>query len=73
LGRPSPDRREFVRAGAHAQFLRRYAFLFAAGFGMLLFFSTLDTVLQTIVHDQMRQRVMGVWSVVFGAMIPLAP
>jgi MFS family permease len=46
-------------------------FLFAAGFGMLLFFSTSNTVLQTIVPDQMRGRVMGVWSLVFGAMIPL--
>ncbi|PYL09425.1 MAG: MFS transporter [Verrucomicrobia bacterium] len=47
------------------------AFLFTAGFGMLLFFSTSNTVLQTIVADEMRGRVMGVWSLVFGAMIPL--
>jgi MFS family permease len=46
-------------------------FLFVAGFGMLLFFSTTNTVLQTIVPDEMRGRVMGVWSLVFGAMIPL--
>src|SRR5205814_10459684 len=46
-------------------------FFFAAGFGMLLFFSTSNTVLQTIVPDEMRGRVMGVWSLVFGAMIPL--
>jgi MFS family permease len=46
------------------------AFLFVAGFGMLLFFSTSNTVLQTIVSDEMRGRVMGVWSLVFGAMIP---
>ena len=45
--------------------------LFGAGFGMLLFFSTSNTVLQTIVPDEMRGRVMGVWSLVFGAMIPL--
>jgi predicted MFS family arabinose efflux permease len=38
---------------------------------MMLFFSTSNTVLQTIVPDEMRGRVMGVWSVVFGAMIPL--
>jgi MFS family permease len=48
-----------------------FLFLFAAGFGMLLFFSTSNTVLQTIVPDEMRGRVMGVWSLVFGAMIPL--
>ncbi len=47
------------------------AFLFVAGFGMLLFFSTSNTALQTIVPDEMRGRVMGVWSLVFGAMIPL--
>src|SRR5204862_6408158 len=47
------------------------AFLFIGGFGMLLFFSTSNTVLQTIVPDEMRGRVMGVWSLVFGAMIPL--
>src|SRR5205809_3099653 len=46
-------------------------FLFVAGFGMLLFLSTSNTLLQTIVPDEMRGRVMGVWSLVFGAMIPL--
>jgi MFS family permease len=46
-------------------------FLVVSGFGMMLFFSTSNTVLQTIVPDDMRGRVMGVWSVVFGAMIPL--
>jgi hypothetical protein len=45
--------------------------LLVAGFGMLLFFSTSNTVLQTIVPDEMRGRVMGIWSLVFGAMIPL--
>ncbi len=38
---------------------------------MLLFFSTSNTVLQTIVPDEMRGRVMGVWGLVFGGMIPL--
>jgi predicted MFS family arabinose efflux permease len=52
-------------------FYSSLAFLFVAGFGMLLFFSTSNTVLQTIVPDEMRGRVMGVWSLVFGAMIPL--
>jgi MFS family permease len=45
--------------------------LFLTGFGMLLFFSTSNTVVQTIVPDEMRGRVMGVWSLFFGAMIPL--
>src|ERR1051326_8431717 len=50
---------------------RRVLFRSVAGFGMLLFFSTTNTVLQTIVPDDMRGRVMGVWSLIFGAMIPL--
>jgi MFS family permease len=52
-------------------FYSSLVFLLVAGFGMLLFFSTSNTVLQTIVPDEMRGRVMGVWSLVFGAMIPL--
>jgi MFS family permease len=52
-------------------FYSSLAFLLVAGFGMLLFFSTSNTVLQTIVPDDMRGRVMGVWSLVFGAMVPL--
>jgi MFS family permease len=46
-------------------------FMTIGGFGMLLFFSTSNTVMQTIVPDEMRGRVMGVWGLVFGAMIPL--
>ena len=52
-------------------FYAALVFLFVAGFGMLLFFSTSNTALQTIVPDEMRGRVMGVWALVFGAMIPL--
>ncbi|MGI9086941.1 MAG: MFS transporter [Chthoniobacterales bacterium] len=47
------------------------AFMMLGGFGMLLFFSTSNTVMQTIVPDEMRGRVLGVWGLVFGAMIPL--
>jgi len=53
------------------EFVPALVLLFVGGFGMLLFFATSNTVLQTIVPDEMRGRVMGVWSLVFGAMIPL--
>ena len=46
-------------------------FMCLGGFGMLLFFSTSNTVMQSIVPDEMRGRVLGVWGLVFGAMIPL--
>ncbi|MEY2519754.1 MAG: hypothetical protein QOF24_1513 [Verrucomicrobiota bacterium] len=41
------------------------------GFGVVLYFSTSNTVLQTIVPDEMRGRVMGIWTLIFGGMIPL--
>ncbi len=41
------------------------------GWGMLLFFSTINTVLQTTASDQMRGRVMGIWALIFGGMTPL--
>src|SRR6266853_5288119 len=39
------------------------------GWGMLLFFSTTNTLLQTTASDQMRGRVMGSSALVFGAMV----
>ncbi|MCA1660389.1 MAG: MFS transporter, partial [Verrucomicrobiaceae bacterium] len=54
-----------------SNFIVSLVLLFISGLGMLLFFSTSNTVLQTIVPDHMRGRVMGVWSLIFGAMIPL--
>ena len=44
--------------------------LAGAGFGMMLFFSTSNTTVQTIVADEMRGRVMGIWALIFGGMIP---
>src|SRR6266446_619935 len=41
------------------------------GWGMLLFFSTTNTLLQTTASDQIRGRVMGIWALVFGGMTPL--
>jgi MFS family permease len=44
--------------------------LAGTGFGMMLFFSTSNTTVQTIVPDEMRGRVMGIWALIFGGMIP---
>ncbi len=45
--------------------------LAVGGWGMLLFFSTVNTFLQTSSTDAMRGRVMGVWALAFGGMTPL--
>ena len=47
------------------------ALLTMVGFGIVLYFSTSNTVLQSIVPDEMRGRVMGIWTLIFGGMIPL--
>jgi MFS family permease len=44
--------------------------LAVAGWGMLLFFSTTNTLLQTSASDEMRGRVMGIWTLVFGGTTP---
>jgi MFS family permease len=41
------------------------------GWGMLLYFATTNTLIQTSVSDKMRGRVMGIWALVFGGMMPL--
>jgi len=56
-------------------FVKVYAlaliFLAIGGWGMLLFFSTINTLLQTNTADEMRGRIMGIWALIFGAMTPL--
>lgn len=47
------------------------ALLAVVAFGVVLYFSTSNTVLQSIVPDEMRGRVMGIWTLIFGGMIPL--
>lgn len=42
-----------------------------SGWGMLLFFVTTNTLLQMSASDEMRGRVMGVWALVFGGMMPV--
>lgn len=46
-------------------------FLAGAGFGLLLFFSSANSAVQTSVKDEMRGRVMGIWALVFGGAVPL--
>lgn len=45
--------------------------LAVGGWGLLLFFSTTNTLLQTNASDEMRGRVMGIWALVFGSTTPL--
>jgi len=40
-------------------------------FGMMIFFSMANTQIQINVPDEMRGRVMGVWSLMFGTVIPV--
>jgi MFS family permease len=42
-----------------------------AGFCMISFFSTSNGMIQTAVPDGLRGRVMGLWTLVFGASLPL--
>ena len=42
-----------------------------AGWGMLLYFSTTNTLIQMSVADGMRGRVMGIWALVFGGVMPV--
>ncbi len=47
------------------------ACLAVGGWGMLLYFSTTNTLLQTSVSNEMRGRVMGIWALLFGGMMPI--
>jgi len=47
------------------------ACLAVGGWGMLLYYSTTNTLVQTSVSDDMRGRVMGIWALVFGGMMPV--
>ena len=44
--------------------------LAGAGFGLMLFMATSNSAIQTSVPDDMRGRVMGVWALIFGGMMP---
>jgi len=45
--------------------------LLFAGAGMIIFFSTANSIIQTLVPDEFRGRVMGIWTFVFGGSLPV--
>jgi MFS family permease len=45
--------------------------IFFAGFGIVLFFSTGNSLVQTFSPDPLRGRIMGIWALVFGGGMPL--
>jgi MFS family permease len=45
--------------------------LFFAGFGITLFFSIGNSIIQTQSPDHLRGRLMGIWALVFGGSMPL--
>jgi len=46
-------------------------FLFFAGFGIILFFSLGNSIIQTHSPDHLRGRLMGIWALVFGGGMPI--
>jgi predicted MFS family arabinose efflux permease len=47
------------------------AFLGISGAGMILFSATSNTVVQTMVPDELRGRVMGIWALIFAGSTPI--
>ena len=45
--------------------------LFFAGFGIILFFSIANSIIQTQSPDHLRGRLMGIWALVFGGGMPI--
>jgi len=45
--------------------------IFFVGFGIVLFFSTGNSLVQTYSPDPLRGRIMGIWALVFGGGMPL--
>jgi MFS family permease len=45
--------------------------LFMAGFGIILFYSIGNSIIQTESPDHLRGRIMGIWALVFGGSLPI--
>jgi MFS family permease len=56
----------FIHEPVGAAFL-----LFFAGFGIILFFSIGNSIIQTQSPDHLRGRLMGIWALVFGGSMPI--
>lgn len=71
----------FIGAGIYGIFIILFGFmhqsvgaaffLFFAGFGIILFFSVGNSIIQTQSPDHLRGRLMGIWALVFGGSMPL--
>ena len=70
----------YIGAGIYGAFIILFGFmhqpvgaaflLFFAGFGIILFFSIGNSIIQTQSPDHLRGRLMGIWALVFGGSLP---
>ncbi len=71
----------YTGAGIYAAFIILFGFmhqpvgaaflLFFAGYGITLFFSIGNSIIQTQSPDHLRGRLMGIWALVFGGSMPI--
>ncbi len=71
----------YTGAGIYGAFIILFGFmhqpvgaaflLFFAGFGIILFFSIGNSIIQTQSPDHLRGRLMGIWALVFGGSMPI--
>jgi MFS family permease len=71
----------FLGASIYAAFIILFGFthtmlaaavlLYLAGFGIILFFSVGNSLVQTQSPDHLRGRIMGIWALVFGGGMPI--
>ena len=71
----------YIGAGIYGAFIILFGFmhepvgaaflLFFAGFGIILFFSIGNSIIQTQSPDHLRGRLMGIWALVFGGSMPI--
>lgn len=71
----------YTGAGIYGSFIILFGFMhqpigaafliFFAGFGIILFYSIGNSIIQTQSPDHLRGRLMGVWALVFGGSMPI--